>query len=512
MTATSAFLQYQFQLVSKFPIDLAVIFRPGIISHPQHEMLPKEHALSQRVLEFLIAQQDWFMLDISPPPTADENDDELRGGGKPPAGGGGGGNNTHQPGQGTTKWREGTSTPGPSRQGTGLGAAGPSDNAEAGPSTSGTTRQRLISGGPVRHNSHPDVQYERTQLKEHLTGHSNSLPPSPIKPAFFQSYPPTTYVDPAPIHTKFSQSAGEAHPSSPVPVATMPRSESPMGYKQSSSSGHGHARNSSSSSGSLPPHPLSTSFSSPDPHPFFHHPPLPPVPTSSPGSGSSEIDDVMVIPSSDEEISHVGGGGWKLVSRGYAMGSGAGSSIGYTQGGGGFMALGAGKEKEREREKEKEREKERERAEKERIRMMRRRTTIDRSGTLLILFISSIVPFFDKSLPRPMLIYACRTDLISNDMMPIHEHADSIADSGTGSAGVTRSRTLPSRSTKPSSSAVDEKENSTTNTTNTQPTTAARTQGSKEKLKGSVREKPERRVLKKQKRASTPSGGLAIDA
>jgi GTPase-activating protein SAC7 len=31
-------------------------------------MMPSEHALSQRVLEFLIAQQDWFMLDIPPPP------------------------------------------------------------------------------------------------------------------------------------------------------------------------------------------------------------------------------------------------------------------------------------------------------------------------------------------------------------------------------------------------------------------------------------------------------------
>ncbi|TFK33231.1 Rho GTPase activation protein [Crucibulum laeve] len=48
--------------------NLAVIFRPGLISHPQHEMSPQEHALSQKVLEFLIAQQDWFMLDIPPPP------------------------------------------------------------------------------------------------------------------------------------------------------------------------------------------------------------------------------------------------------------------------------------------------------------------------------------------------------------------------------------------------------------------------------------------------------------
>jgi len=48
--------------------NLAVIFRPGLIAHPEHEMVPREHDLSQRVLEFLIAQQDWFILDIPPPP------------------------------------------------------------------------------------------------------------------------------------------------------------------------------------------------------------------------------------------------------------------------------------------------------------------------------------------------------------------------------------------------------------------------------------------------------------
>jgi len=31
-------------------------------------MQPREHKLSQEVLEFLIAHQDWFMLDIAPPP------------------------------------------------------------------------------------------------------------------------------------------------------------------------------------------------------------------------------------------------------------------------------------------------------------------------------------------------------------------------------------------------------------------------------------------------------------
>lgn len=38
------------------------------MSHPDHELSPAEHRLSQDVLEFLIAHQDWFMLDTPPPP------------------------------------------------------------------------------------------------------------------------------------------------------------------------------------------------------------------------------------------------------------------------------------------------------------------------------------------------------------------------------------------------------------------------------------------------------------
>jgi len=48
--------------------NLAVIFRPGLLSHPNHELSPDEHKLSQKVLEFLIEHQDWFMLDVPPPP------------------------------------------------------------------------------------------------------------------------------------------------------------------------------------------------------------------------------------------------------------------------------------------------------------------------------------------------------------------------------------------------------------------------------------------------------------
>ncbi|KAB8338760.1 hypothetical protein FH972_021705 [Carpinus fangiana] len=42
--------------------NLAAIFQPGILSHPDHDMAPKEYRLSQDVLIFLIVNQDHFIV------------------------------------------------------------------------------------------------------------------------------------------------------------------------------------------------------------------------------------------------------------------------------------------------------------------------------------------------------------------------------------------------------------------------------------------------------------------
>ncbi|WVF72865.1 hypothetical protein IAT40_007683 [Kwoniella sp. CBS 6097] len=57
----SVFARHSDQNLMTAP-NLALIFQPGIISHPLHAMLPKEHVLSQQVLEFLIHHQDHFLL------------------------------------------------------------------------------------------------------------------------------------------------------------------------------------------------------------------------------------------------------------------------------------------------------------------------------------------------------------------------------------------------------------------------------------------------------------------
>jgi GTPase-activating protein SAC7 len=45
--------------------NLAAIFQPGILSHPQHDMVPNEYRLSQDVLIFLIENQDHFLFGMS---------------------------------------------------------------------------------------------------------------------------------------------------------------------------------------------------------------------------------------------------------------------------------------------------------------------------------------------------------------------------------------------------------------------------------------------------------------
>lgn len=51
--------------------NLAAIFQPGLLSHPQHDMAPQEYRLSQDVLIFLIENQDSFLVGM-PGTAADE--------------------------------------------------------------------------------------------------------------------------------------------------------------------------------------------------------------------------------------------------------------------------------------------------------------------------------------------------------------------------------------------------------------------------------------------------------
>ncbi|EPS45247.1 hypothetical protein H072_776 [Dactylellina haptotyla CBS 200.50] len=55
--------------------NLAAIFQPGIISHPDHEMSPADYRLSQDVLIFLILNQDNFLLGMRGSDDSEHHDD-----------------------------------------------------------------------------------------------------------------------------------------------------------------------------------------------------------------------------------------------------------------------------------------------------------------------------------------------------------------------------------------------------------------------------------------------------
>ncbi|GAC97476.1 RhoGAP group protein [Pseudozyma hubeiensis SY62] len=63
--------------------NLAVIFQPGMFSHPSHELSPGEHKLAVQVLEFLIDHQDQFVLGMTPQPASQLPQDELTAVSKP---------------------------------------------------------------------------------------------------------------------------------------------------------------------------------------------------------------------------------------------------------------------------------------------------------------------------------------------------------------------------------------------------------------------------------------------
>lgn len=63
--------------------NLAVIFQPGMFSHPSHELSPGEHKLAVQVLEFLIDHQDHFVLGMSPQPASQLPPGELTAVSKP---------------------------------------------------------------------------------------------------------------------------------------------------------------------------------------------------------------------------------------------------------------------------------------------------------------------------------------------------------------------------------------------------------------------------------------------
>ena len=66
--------------------NLAAIFQPGMLSHPDHDMAPPEYRLSQDVLIFLIENQDHFLIGMRGTAADEQTVQEVQNGGTPPPG------------------------------------------------------------------------------------------------------------------------------------------------------------------------------------------------------------------------------------------------------------------------------------------------------------------------------------------------------------------------------------------------------------------------------------------
>lgn len=380
--------------LSFFPfLDLAVIFRPGIISHPQHEMLPPEHALSQRVLEFLIAQQDFFLLDMSPPPGVSL---PTPGSAGDSTGGGSGFRDGHQGGAGPSssdmpprfggKMREGSSTP--TRRGTegslsdlpahALSSAAPNTSIAALPPSS------FRGAGPMTENlnqsprQHPAPPSPPVSSNHRPSGSTVSATTTPRAPSPATKRSNAIPSGTSPHHTQTYSNSYSTPSSAPQPTSTprrSPATPSPRPSPRSSPVIPQHIPHHTRPTipESNPAHSLPTPVGTPIANVFATKVPsngVVPKSTSTTqyrpvfapplGSGMSDVDETMVIPDDLDEVAPHSSSGW--------------SSFGRKQGGSGFLSAG---DKEKDRKKEKS-EKEKE---KERIKMMRRRTMEHRSGS-----------------------------------------------------------------------------------------------------------------------------------
>ncbi|RQM05438.1 hypothetical protein DH86_00001971 [Scytalidium sp. 3C] len=107
--------------------NLAAIFQPGMLSHPQHDMAPTEYRLSQDVLIFLIENQDHFLIGMRGTAADEKTVQEVQQGASPPPG-----------------------TPNRSKAGVGRSASNASAGAESVRKYGGIRRNVSVSSGHSR--------------------------------------------------------------------------------------------------------------------------------------------------------------------------------------------------------------------------------------------------------------------------------------------------------------------------------------------------------------------------
>jgi len=196
--------------------NLAAIFQPGMLSHPQHDMAPSEYRLSQDVLIFLIENQDHFLIGMRGTAADEKTVQEVQSGGTPPLGT--------------------PSTPGRTKNNLGRSASNASAGADSVRKFGGVRRNVSVSSRHSRQSNgapSPATPTYGSTLSHASSGgvHRSNTVPSKKSPGIPQGRLQKNSGSPSP--TTAVASTSSSHPTAPrglspsAPVATANRNISP---------------------------------------------------------------------------------------------------------------------------------------------------------------------------------------------------------------------------------------------------------------------------------------------
>ena len=218
--------------------NLAAIFQPGLLSHPNHDMSPQEYRLSQDVLIFLVDNQDSFLIGMSGTAVDEQTVREVQAGAPP---------------------RQQTATPKATQTGLGRSASNASAGADSrrfsgirrnisvssrgskhsstqGPATPSSGVFAPSGGGVYRSNTVPSKKSPALSSKRYARGVDSPNTPLALSPGLASSARSTS---PAKSSLKVPESQGQS--SSQASSPTIDRSLAPSSTTAQASETSGHS-------------------------------------------------------------------------------------------------------------------------------------------------------------------------------------------------------------------------------------------------------------------------------
>ncbi len=206
--------------------NLAAIFQPGMLSHPQHDMAPGEYRLSQDVLVFLIENQDHFLIGMRGTAADEQTVHDVQKGSPAPASPASKKGGVYRSASAASAGADSLMRQGGVRRNVSVNSR-MSRQSNGGPSPSSPALQPLTSTGNGVHRSNtvPSKRIVSSGSRLQKTAHSQSQ--SQLPSATHTTAPTPSLIDP-PIDVRRTPVA-ENHPQAqtvhPAPTSSNARNE-----------------------------------------------------------------------------------------------------------------------------------------------------------------------------------------------------------------------------------------------------------------------------------------------